>query len=126
MLKAVALLFILQCGGDLLAARAALPVPGTVIGLVLLLLFLLFRSQSVGAEAAISEDLGQTAKTLHDHFGLLFVPAGVGVMAGASRLAAHGAELLLVILVSTTITISVCALIVAHGSQRTARAEQPT
>lgn len=38
MLKAVALLFILQCGGDLLAARAALPVPGTVIGLVLLLL----------------------------------------------------------------------------------------
>lgn len=122
MLKAIALLFILQCGGDLLAARASLPIPGMVIGLLLLLLFLL--SKGAEPESAISEDLNRTTKTLHDHFGLLFVPAGVGVMADAGRLAAHGAALLLVILLSTTTTISLGAAIVARGSQHAVQAEQ--
>lgn len=124
MLKAIALLFLLQCGGDLLVARTSLPIPGMVIGLVLLLLFLLAQSRGADAETSIPEDLSRTAKTLHDHFGLLFVPAGVGVMADAGRLAAHGAALLLVVLLSTTITMSVGALIVAVGSLYAARMEQ--
>ena len=54
-----------------------LPVPGPVIGMVLLFCFMVLR---YGAEGDAPAPLYQTATTLLTNLGLLFIPAGVGVV----------------------------------------------
>lgn len=113
MLYAVLTLVALQCVGDLIAAAASLPIPGMVIGLVLLVCGLGVRGWRLGFQHAVPEALNRTAGTLHGNFGLLFVPAGVGVVANLPRLAADGLALLGAVLLSTAITIAVTATIAA-------------
>jgi holin-like protein len=110
-LYAMLILFALQCLGDLIAAAAALPIPGMVIGLVLLVFVLALRSRRLGAERAVPDALNRVAAGLHGHFGLLFVPAGVGVLANIHRLATDGLALLAAVLFSTAMTIALTALI---------------
>jgi holin-like protein len=114
MLHAILTLVALQLAGDLIADCTSVPVPGMVIGLVLLLAGLGLRARVVGAEHAVPEELTRLAKGLHDHLGLLFVPAGAGVVANFSYLATDGAALLAAVLVSTGMTIAVTALIMAR------------
>jgi putative effector of murein hydrolase LrgA (UPF0299 family) len=97
----------------LVAAALSLPPPGIIIGLLLLLCGLGIRSWRLGAERAVPEALNRIAATLHGHFGLLFVPAGVGVVANIDRLAADGLALLTAVLLSTAVTIAVTAKIAA-------------
>lgn len=99
--------------------------PGMIIGLVLLLAGLWLRGRLLGAEHAVPEELNCTAKGLHDHFGVLFVPAGAGVIANADHLAANAAALLATVVISTVTTIAVTALIVAmHRAERAAATAQ--
>src|SRR5262249_7686795 len=111
MLYAVLTLIALQCLGDLIAAAASLPIPGMVIGLMLLLCGLGVRSWRLGFQRVVPDALNRVAGTLHGHFGLLFVPAGVGVVANMDLLAADGLALLAAVLLSTAITIAVTATI---------------
>jgi len=78
MLNALTLLVALQLVGEVIARAADLPIPGPVIGLLLLLALLLLRERmgkpSPGAE------MKATASGLLGNLGLLFVPAGVGVI----------------------------------------------
>jgi holin-like protein len=62
----------------------------------------------------VPEALGRLAKGLHDHLGLLFVPAGAGVMANFHNIAADATALLAAVVISTVTTIAVTALIVAR------------
>lgn len=110
---AVLTLIALQSLGDLIAATASLPIPGTVIGLMLLLCGLGIRGWRLGSQRAVPDALNRAAGTLHGHFGLLFVPAGVGVVANMDRLAADGPALLAAVLLSTVITIAVTAAVAA-------------
>jgi holin-like protein len=82
-----------------------------VIDLPLLPLVLAFRGRRLGRERAVPAWLIRVAKGLHDHFGLLFVPAGAGVVANIDRLAIEGPVLVVVLLLSTIATIGVTALI---------------
>jgi putative effector of murein hydrolase LrgA (UPF0299 family) len=111
MLYAVLTLVMLQCLGDLISAAASLPISGMVIGLMLLLSGLTIRSWWLGSERAVPEALNQVTGSLHGHFGLLFVPAGVGVVANIDRLQADGLALLATVLLSTAVTIAVTAVI---------------
>lgn len=113
MLYAVLMLVALQCLGDLIAGAASLPIPGMVIGLMLLLCGLGLRGWWLGSQHAVPGALNRVAGTLHGHFGLLFVPAGVGVIANLDRIASSGLALLVVVLLSTAVTIAVTAMIVA-------------
>jgi holin-like protein len=113
MLYAVLTFIALQCLGDLIAAVASLPIPGMVIGMMLLLCALGIRSWWLGSQRAVPDALNRVAGTLHGHFGLLFVPAGVGVVANIDRLAADGLALLAAVLLSTAITIAATAAIAA-------------
>lgn len=99
--------------GDLIADTFSLPIPGVVIGLLLLLSVLAFRGRRLGQDRAVPTPLSSVAKGLHDHFGLLFVPAGAGVAANVDRLATEAPALVVVLLLSTIATIAVTALIVA-------------
>jgi putative effector of murein hydrolase LrgA (UPF0299 family) len=120
MLHALLTLIAFQLAGDLIADATSAPVPGMIIGLVLLLACLWLRGRVLGAGRDIPKQLNCVAKGLHDHFGLLFVPAGAGVMANADHLASDGTALLASVAISTLTTLAVTSLIVAGR-----RAERP-
>ena len=107
---AMLLLIGLQLTGDMLADLIALPVPGMVIGLMLLFATLWVRGWLHGPETAVPEALSRLAKGLHDNLGLLFVPAGAGVIANMHSLAADGVGLFIAVLVSTLATVTVTGL----------------
>lgn len=73
MLKSITLIFLAQLAGEGLVHALAWPVPGPVVGMLLLLAWLLWRGQA-------PRELEDTADGLLRHLSLLFVPAGVGVV----------------------------------------------
>ena len=100
-LQGIAWLLALQAAGELLARAFALPLPGPVIGLLLLLLAL--RS------SAVQGCVGAAADFLLAHLSLLFVPVGVGVMTHLGLLAAYGGRVAAVIILSTWVGLWVTA-----------------
>ncbi len=104
MIEAFTLLVLLQLCGDLLAHVSGLPIPGPVVGLVLLLGLMAWLS-------AIPGRLEETADGLLSHLSLMLVPAGVGVVAQAALLASHATALALVVTVSTIATLAVTAVV---------------
>lgn len=103
MLSALTLLLLLQLLGEIFVQFFALPVPGPVIGLVLLFVGLLVRGQ-------LGDDLRSTANNLLQHLSLLFVPAGAGVMIHASRVADEWVALSVALVGSTLLSMAVTAL----------------
>src|SRR3954462_13663406 len=81
MLQAFALLLLSQLSGEGITRGLGLPVPGPVIGLVLMAIGLLIaqRVDFVRTETIEETALGRTATGLLGHLSLLFVPAGVGI-----------------------------------------------
>lgn len=108
MLPAVTLLIVLQLVGEVIARGLALPVPGPVVGLVLLLAGLMVRGARGQAPSAELED---TAQGLLRHLSLLFVPAGVGVTTLLATLREDGPAILVALAVSAVATIVVTALV---------------
>lgn len=100
--------------GDVIVDSTAIPVPGMVVGLLLLFGVLCVRGRMRGRDDAVPDVLNRTAKALHDNLGLLFVPAGAGILANKGGLAADGAGLLVAVLVSTLATIAITALVAGH------------
>jgi holin-like protein len=94
MTGAITTLLLCQLAGELLARALHLPVPGPVIGMVLLFGILLIRH---GEGEAPPAALSQVADTLLGHLGLLFVPAGVGVVVLLHTLAANWLPLALAV-----------------------------
>ncbi|NLZ49083.1 MAG: CidA/LrgA family protein [Clostridiales bacterium] len=68
--------FVLALGllGDLIKKMLNLPLPGSVIGMILLFLLLYFKVVKV-------ENLKEISNFLLDHLAFFFIPAGVGLMA---------------------------------------------
>jgi len=104
MLGAFTVLLVYQLIGEVLVLFTGLPVPGPVVGMLLLFLTLLVR----GAAPAWLRD---TCQGLLQHLSLLFVPAGVGVMLHFKRLGAEWLPIVVALVASTVITIGVTALV---------------
>lgn len=104
MLGYVTLLLICQLAGEVIARSLGLPLPGPVIGLVLLLIGLLFKGEVPGA-------LERTAGALLDNLSLLFVPAGVGVMLHLSLVKREWLPISASLIGGTVITIAVTAIL---------------
>lgn len=103
MLEGIAILIALQLAGELIAGLTRLPVPGPVIGLGLLAAYALFRG-------SIPASVEKAGDSLLKHLSLLFVPAGVGLIAFGERLLSEGTRLIVVLVASTAITMVVTAL----------------
>ena len=73
MLQGFVLLLVFQFAGEFLSKLFGLPLPGSVVGMALLLLALMMGIVS-------EESLRQAADLLLSYMALFFVPAGVGVM----------------------------------------------
>lgn len=102
MLSALALLLGCQLAGEALVHAVGLPVPGPVIGLILMTLGLMAWQRLGGVlETSPIESL---ATTLLATLGLLFVPAGAGVVGQLGLLSSHWLAIGVVLVASTLIT----------------------
>jgi len=104
MLFGLTVLLVFQLVGETLAYAFSLPIPGPVIGMLLLFGFLMLRPQSADA-------IEPTALELLRHLSLLFVPAGVGIMVSAGRIRGDAVAVIASIAISTTLAIAVAALV---------------
>ena len=101
-LRGMAWLLVFQSIGELLARGLALPLPGPVIGMILLLAALRLPG--------VREPVSACADFLLSHLSLLFVPVGVGVMTHISLLGQYGLRMLVVVVLSTLAGLGVTAL----------------
>lgn len=104
MLRALATLLVFQCLGEGVSYLFKLPVPGPVIGMLLLFGFLMLRPQAADA-------IEPTALELLRHLSLLFIPAGVGIMVSAGKVRGDALAVVVSLVVSTTLAIAVTALV---------------
>lgn len=89
-----------QFAGEVIARALSLPLPGPVLGLLLMLAVLTARRGP-------GEELRSTSNALLRHLSLLFVPAGAGVVTELGPLAANWAPVGAAILVSTALGLAV-------------------
>lgn len=104
MLASLTVLLVCQLVGEFLVRLIDIPIPGPVLGLVLLLAGLAVRGSA-------PEPLREAANGLLKHLSLLFVPAGVGVMLHFERIGAEWMALIGAVLLSTWATIAVSAAV---------------
>ena len=106
MLYALAAMLLCQLAGEAFVRALAVPVPGPVVGMILLASLLMLK-------VPLPSGLGGTADGLLKNLSLLFVPAGVGVVQQLDRLGGEAVRLIVVIVLSTGITLAVTALVFA-------------
>lgn len=101
-LRGLTWLLVFQSVGELLARGLALPLPGPVIGMVLLLAALRWQ--------AVQKPVAACTEFLLAHLSLLFVPVGVGVMTHLSLVSQYGVRMLTVVVLSTLAGLGVTVL----------------
>ena len=104
MILAFSLFVLCQLTGEVVVRLANLPVPGPVLGLVLLVCYLSWRRH-------VPEDVQRTSSGLLTHLSLLFVPAGTGVMVHMHKLKAEWLPILAALLLGTILTLVVTVLV---------------
>ncbi len=104
MLIGLMVLLICQLLGEWVVLALELPVPGPVMGMVLLLVGLVIKRQ-------VPDLIRQPSEGLLRHLTLLFVPAGVGLMVHAELIAAEWLIIMVALVVSTVVTVLVTALV---------------
>lgn len=101
-LTVMTLLLLFQLLGELLVVSLRLPVPGPVLGMMIVFLVLLFRHR-------IAHQMRNATEQLLSHLSLLFIPAGVGVMVHLARLEQEWLAILVALLASTLLGLLVTA-----------------
>lgn len=100
MVRGIALLLLLQFLGELISNWLALPVPGNVLGMGLLLAALLIGWVKI-------EWLEEAADLLLSNMALFFVPAGVGVMVYADLVSREWLPISVALVLSTFFVMAV-------------------
>jgi holin-like protein len=103
MLNHLTLVFACQLAGEAVTRAFQTPLPGPVIGMVLLFIYLAIRGK-------VPDDLASVGDTLLKNLSLLFVPAGVGVMVYGALFAREAVAIMAALVGSAIITIAVTAL----------------
>lgn len=104
MLEYLTLILICQLVGEISINLLELPIPGPVVGMIFLFLYLL-------AKGAVPSALSNVSSTLLTNMSVLFIPAGVGVMAHTTLLKTDFWPIMIAMVVSTLVTIIVTALV---------------
>ncbi|MBP1466897.1 CidA/LrgA family protein [Candidatus Chloroploca sp. M-50] len=103
MINALLSLLVFQLLGEVLVRAMGVPIPGPVVGMLLLFGALKLRGR-------VPDTLHKVSEALLNNLSLLFVPAGVGVMVHLNLLRTGWWQLLVTVIVSTLITLVVTAL----------------
>jgi holin-like protein len=102
MLEGFMLLLLFQLMGEAIAHAARLPVPGPVIGLLLLLAW-------AGLGGAMGESITQVARGLLSNLGLMFVPVAAGILFQLHSLGDAAWHVGWIVIVTTAFTLLVTA-----------------
>ena len=116
MIGAIALLLACQLAGEAIHRLTGLPLPGSVIGLVLLLAWL----------AAVPRErptLQAVSGWLTAHLSIMFVPAAVGLIEEGRPLSRYGVGIVVATAISTLLTMAVTALVFRWAVARFGSAE---
>ncbi|MBU3031538.1 CidA/LrgA family protein [Paracoccus marinaquae] len=103
MIGTLAIILGFQLVGEVASRALALPLPGPVVGLILLVGSCLLRP-------ALADRIRPATMGLLQHLSLFFVPAGVGIVAHWELLRTHGMGLALAVMGSTVLAIAAGAL----------------
>lgn len=103
-LNGITFLLIFQLVGEVGTHTLSLPVPGPVVGMFLLFVFLLLRR-------SLPDALDSASTALLSHFSLLFIPAGVGVVIHLDTIADEWRSIGIALVLSTFLTMAATALI---------------
>lgn len=120
MIEGVALLLGCELAGEALRALTHVTVPGPVLGMLLLTVLLLLRSRrDDGARTRDGRDTGldRVAGGLISNMGLLFVPAGVGVIAQFHLIKAQWLPIAVALLGSTLLGLIVTGVVMRWTSR---------
>lgn len=108
------ILLVCQLIGEIVTRLFHWPVPGPVLGMVILFCGLLVRG-------SVPEEMSAVTGGLLQNLSLLFVPAGVGVMLHAQLLAENWAALSVALVLSAAITLVVTGLVMTWATRLTER-----
>lgn len=101
-LNGISVLLVFQLLGEVIVLLLQWSVPGPVVGMFLLFVALMLRGMS-------GDSLQDSADALLGHLSLLFIPAGVGVMAHFDLIAAAWLPIAAALLLGTLLTMAVTA-----------------
>ncbi|MCY1705789.1 CidA/LrgA family protein [Pannonibacter sp. SL95] len=104
MLFYLTVILVCQLAGELIVVGLGLPMPGPVIGMILLFAGLVIRG-------GIPEGLTRVGDAFLSNLSLLFIPAGVGVVLHMGLIAREAKALGAALLGSTLIAIAVTGLL---------------
>lgn len=107
MIISLTIILLCQLLGEVIARGFGWPVPGPVLGMLFLLVFLALRERVRKRVPEFGRALDSTGKGLLAHLSLLFIPASVGVVQRLDVLSAHGIGLIVALVASTFITLIV-------------------
>jgi putative effector of murein hydrolase LrgA (UPF0299 family) len=120
MIAGLALLLLCQLVGEVISRGLGMPVPGPVLGLVLLFAGLMATERLQKAGNAVDDAVAPVADGLLGNLALLFVPAGVGVIRHLDVFAAHGPAIGLALVGSTALTLVVTVVVFVMVAEKTA------
>jgi holin-like protein len=123
MIASLSLILLCQLAGEVFVRALTLPMPGPVVGLLLLLVLLLARDRfKVLARGPLQQDgVENASRGLLAHLSLLFVPAGVGVVQKLDLVAEHGIAIMVVLAISVVVTLLVTVATFLLASRLMAR-----
>ncbi|MGP3698070.1 CidA/LrgA family protein [Rhodobacter sp. NSM] len=98
MISHLTLLLLLQLAGEVIARGLGLPVPGPILGLLMLL-------SLFAARPDLSERIRSTNAAILGYMSLLFVPAGVGIVGHLDLIADEAVPLLVTLVASTLLAL---------------------
>lgn len=104
MLIGIFTILLCQLLGELLVYWGDIPVPGAVVGMLLLLIVLIIRGK-------VSSGLREAGESLLRYLPLMLVPSGVGLMVHLQLIAQDWLAILLALFISTVITFVITALL---------------
>lgn len=113
MISGLVQILLFQSVGELVSKFLLPTLPGPVIGLVLLVLWLVFRK-------GVNTELALVADGFSQYLGLLFVPAAVGVVLFLPQLQSNALAIISALVGSVILTIGSSALIVRFLSRKAA------
>src|SRR5579863_9657264 len=109
MIASLSLILLCQLAGETFVRGLNLPMPGPVIGLMLLLVLLLLRDRfaAIARGPLQGDGVESASRGLLANLSLLFVPAGVGVVQKLDLIVDHGIAFLGVLVISVLVTLVV-------------------
>lgn len=91
--------------GEFLSSNFNLPIPGNILGMIILLILLITKTIKI-------ERIETVSNFFLDHLAFFFIPAGVGLLTSISFIKDIWIQFLLICLISTIVVIASTGLIV--------------